>query len=107
MKGISRLPRIKTDETPDNRPTVSGIIVTGRSGKHIRNSKNSPQAYMISRLTLFLSANSETRRIFNTPVVAQLNVDRDQSIACCFTAAVAHIPDARTPTPRNKGQWRI
>ena len=30
-----------------------------------------------------------------------------QSIACCFTAAVAHIPDAWTPTPRNKGQWRI
>jgi len=30
-----------------------------------------------------------------------------QSIACCFTAAVARIPDARTPTPRNKGQWRI
>jgi len=30
-----------------------------------------------------------------------------QSIACCFAAAVAHIPDALTPTPRNKGQWRI
>jgi len=30
-----------------------------------------------------------------------------QSIACCFTAAVAHIPDARTPSQRNKGQWRI
>jgi len=30
-----------------------------------------------------------------------------QSIACCFTAAVVHIPDAWTPTPRNKGQWRI
>jgi len=30
-----------------------------------------------------------------------------QSIACCFTAAVAHIPDARAPTPQNKGQWRI
>ena len=30
-----------------------------------------------------------------------------QSITCCFTAAVAHIPDARTPTPRNKGQWHI
>ena len=30
-----------------------------------------------------------------------------QSIACCFTAAVARIPDARTPTPRNKGQWHI
>ena len=24
------------------------------------------------------------------------------SIACCFTAAVARIPDARTPTPRNR-----
>ena len=30
-----------------------------------------------------------------------------QSITCCFTAAVAHIPDARTPSQRNKGQWRI
>ena len=30
-----------------------------------------------------------------------------QSIACCFKAVVARIPDARTPTPRNKGQWRI
>ena len=28
------------------------------------------------------------------------------SISCCFTAAVAHIPDARTPSQRNKGQWR-
>ena len=28
-------------------------------------------------------------------------------IAFCFTAAVAHIPDARTPTPQNKGHWRI
>jgi len=27
-----------------------------------------------------------------------------QSIACCFTVAVARIPDARMP--RNKGQWR-
>ena len=30
-----------------------------------------------------------------------------QSITCCFTAAVAHIPDAWTPMPRNKGQWHI
>jgi len=30
-----------------------------------------------------------------------------QSIACCFKAVVARIPDARTPTPQNKGQWRI
>ena len=36
-----------------------------------------------------------------------------QSIACCFTAAVAHIPDAGNipdawmPSQRNKGQWRI
>jgi len=30
-----------------------------------------------------------------------------QSITCCFTAAVAHIPDARTPLQRDKGQWRI
>ena len=30
-----------------------------------------------------------------------------QSITCCFTAAVAHIPDARTPSQRNKGEWRI
>ena len=30
-----------------------------------------------------------------------------QSIACCFTAAVAHIPDTRAPTLQNKGQWRI
>jgi len=30
-----------------------------------------------------------------------------QSIACCFKAVMARIPDARTPTPRNKGQWRI
>jgi len=28
-------------------------------------------------------------------------------ISCCFSAAVAHIPDARTTTTRNKGQWRI
>jgi len=30
-----------------------------------------------------------------------------QSITCCFTAAVACIPDARTPSQRNKGQWRM
>ena len=30
-----------------------------------------------------------------------------QSITCCFTAAVAHIPDARTPSQWGKGQWRI
>ena len=42
---------------PDNRPSVNGIIVTGRS-----------------------------------------------ALASCFTAAVARIPDTRTPTPRNKGQ---
>ena len=30
-----------------------------------------------------------------------------QSITCCFTAAVARIPDARTPSQRNKGQWRV
>jgi len=30
-----------------------------------------------------------------------------QSIACCFSVAVACIPDAQTPTPQNKGQWRI
>ena len=36
-KGISRLPRIETDRT-DNRPTVSGIIVTGRSALAISRS---------------------------------------------------------------------
>ena len=30
-KGISRLSRIDSDVPPDNRPTVSGIIVTSRS----------------------------------------------------------------------------
>ena len=30
-----------------------------------------------------------------------------QLIACCFTAAVTHIPDARMPSKRNKGQWHI
>ena len=30
-----------------------------------------------------------------------------QSITCCFTAAVACIPDARTPSQRKKGQWHI
>ena len=30
-----------------------------------------------------------------------------RSLNCCFTAAVARIPDARMPSQRNKGQWRI
>jgi len=98
---------LRPDALPDAQPTVSKLgMLTRLESLESRFFFSIPGKEFLDfrESTLVIARQQAYRERDNCN---QSLRDCYQSIACCFTAAVARIPDARTPTPRNKEQWRI